>query len=385
MTADHAAVQSAAEQVLQSALGTQVRLSDPDWDGDERRRNRVIRWAVTAGTAEAPATVISKQPQLNNGEEMAQRRFRNEVAAATFLTRLALHPAVSPRLYGSDPSLRVVVLEDLGEGRSLADALTGDDRAVAESVLYAYARTLGRVGAAGIGRAEEYASIRGADHAGTATYLFSREWGDLIVQRFQEAGSILDISLEGFDRELDGITTRLAEPGGFLTLNLSDACPDNHVAGGDTVRFFDFEVSGLGHALLEGSYLAVPFPTCWCAGRIPQPIQQQAETIYRQELAVTCSLAADDKLYEQAMLDACAYWTLGSVSWSLLDSLKEDESWGLLSHRQRHIFRLERLVELTDEAGQLPACSRVARSLLTALRQRWAGDDLETPAYPAFA
>jgi hypothetical protein len=84
------------------------------------------------------------------------------------------------------------------------------------------------------------------------------------------------------------------------------------------------------------------------------------------------------------MLDACVYWAVSTVSWTLSRAFEEDMQWGLVSHRQRHVFRMETIARMSNEVGALPAIGRVAGSLAATLRERWSVQDLEIPVYRAF-
>jgi hypothetical protein len=113
-------------------------------------------------------------------------------------------------------------------------------------------------------------------------------------------------------------------------------------------------------------------------------VQATAERIYRVELARGCPIAEDGNTFEQTMLMACARWTIATVSWTLERALREDEMWGLMSHRRRHVYRLEILVQQIDTGGRLRGVGRVAAELAKVLRTRWPEIGAEMPLYPAF-
>jgi hypothetical protein len=184
--------------------------------------------------------------------------------------------------------------------------------------------------------------------------------------------------------EADRICEALANPVPFLVFNVTDACPDNHFIRGETVRFFDFEFAGYGHALLESSYARLPFPTCWCMGRLPEAETDMALDVYRSELGIGIPQAFDDAVFERTLMTACTYWTFATITWSLKEAMVVDQEWGLASQRQRHVYRLERLRDDVERLGYYPAMGEVATTLATSLRSTWLGDDLEMPVYPAF-
>jgi hypothetical protein len=387
-----AALLERAELAMTTSGKRDVRLGTATVLTDAGRRSTVARVQVDAGPKGTPTTVIVKQVRAESGEsgsaehDRARRRLLTEVTTLDFLGSLPTPISMGPRLLGVDLDAGVLVLEDLGEGVSLADLLTGDDSGAATAALNAYARSLARLHAETVGRAEAFAAIgRKYGHVpAPGSNPLEKGVADM-VPRFKQACDLVSVPLdEAFQRDAATIDRALSDPGPWLALNVSDACPDNHVLQGKSVRFFDFEFSNYGHALLDGAYLRVPFPTCWCAARIPDDVQAQAERIYRMELASACPLAAVDEEFEEAMLMACARWTIATVSWTLERTVREDDLWGLLSHRQRHILRLESLARSLEASGRLSEIKRVAAALARELRTRWPNIEAQMPLYPAF-
>ena len=54
--------------------------------------------------------------------------------------------------------------------------------------------------------------------------------------------------------------------------------------GTDRLRLIDFEFTRFGHALIDGLYPQIPFPTCWCCNVIPDGLADELTTAYRAEL-----------------------------------------------------------------------------------------------------
>jgi hypothetical protein len=383
-----------AEAVLTRACAGPVRLGEPQLLAGNLWRSTVVRCSIEDGPAGAPKSVILKVsrgtdplPEGNTETaEAAHRRFITEMAAARFLNSLEVSPHIGPRLYGVDPDGELLVFEDLGSGASLADRLTGDDPVRAADGLDAYARTLGRLHAATAGAEERYAAFRREAGGGPLkAWAGIGSWRTDDLPRFVETCGVLGVAVDSaFEREVDVVGRALEEPGPFLAFTIGDACPDNHIIEGDEVRLFDYEFSGFGNALLDAAYLRLPFPSCWCMGRLPPAVRSRAEQVYRRELMHGCPVAADDRLFAETMLCASAYWTIRSVGWTVQRVLDHDEEWGLATHRQRHVYRLEMLAQQTRDAGFLEAIGEVVGAAARVLRKWWAGDDLEMAVYPAF-
>jgi hypothetical protein len=175
----------------------------------------------------------------------------------------------------------------------------------------------------------------------------------------------------------------LHTPGPFWAYLHGDPCPDNVVYTGAQLRLIDFEFGGFGHALCDGTYGRMLFPTCWCANRLPETVVAQMETVYRTALVPGCSAAADDRLFEDALVDACGYWVLRTLVRHLPQALDEDRPWGMATIRPRLVARLEAFITTAEAYHRLPAMRGTAHRVLEALRRRWPATH-PLPLYPAF-
>lgn len=114
----------------------------------------------------------------------------------------------------------------------------------------------------------------------------------------------------------------------------------------------------------------MPFPTCWCANRIPPDVVAQAEQAYRSELAVACPAALDDGLFYAGVVDVTAFWACECLRW-LEQTLKEDHEWGIAGVRPRILSRLAMFIEVASTYERLPALQAAFEQLLASLIQRW--------------
>ena len=167
----------------------------------------------------------------------------------------------------------------------------------------------------------------------------------------------------------------------FMAYSHHDPCPDNCLLVGQAMKLLDFEFGCFRHALLDGVYGRIHFPTCWCVNRLPAGVYNQMEQVYRRELVQGCPEARDDELFNQVLVEACAWQMLRSLS---IGVLEEDGQWGIATHRQRVLLRLDRLAEITGEVGHLEVLGSTTEDLAVALRQQWAKELDEMPLYPAF-
>ena len=382
-------VRAAAEGLLVNYLNAPARLGEPARLGGTRDRSTVVRCVVVEGPAAAPPFVVVKHyygdvaPRPADEEPWTpELRLLNEWAGLRFLNALP-DTAPGPRLYGGDRQAAVLVMEDLGDGPCLADLLQGDDQAAAITACEQYAAGLGRLHAATAGRVDAYREQR---EALGAPILPHEQAGALLARElpaFIEGSRQVDVEPTDATRaEALTIAAMMDEPGMWAAFSPGDTCPDNHRLLSGQPRFFDLEFGGMRHALLDASYLWVPFPTCWCVNRLPIDLVPRLETIYQTELARTCPPAGDDAAFNRALVAACAYWTIVTLGWDLTKSLAEDFQWGIAGIRPRHLLRLETLAQLSDRTGHFPAIGATAHALGERLRERW--PDVVMPLYPPF-
>lgn len=383
-----------AERILTDALGGSVQLN-VGADIPESGRTWIVRCDVIDGPAGAPASVIIKRAQTDESHPYdpddgtdwspASRLF-NDWAGTHFLTEIGGDPPHSPRLYGGDRAQGIIVMEDLGNGASLANALLGDDPAPAEAGLLALAAGLGRMHAATIGRTEEYRRIRRAlgpqeadETATVAEYMAKHPHWD------EAACAQIGFSTPpGFEAEMRQVAATFSDPGPFLAYTHGDPCPDNNRYEAGRLRLFDFETGGCRHALIDGVYGRLPFPTCWCVNRLPDPLPARMEAVYRAELARGCPQANDDALFGRAVTEICASWCLRTTNGSLVRALEADDRWGIATIRQRILLRLDLFAATTEEFGHLPVMGASARQLAERLRSLWPAEADQIPLYPAF-
>jgi hypothetical protein len=240
---------------------------------------------------------------------------------------------------------------------------------------------VGRLHARTAARITEFRQLRdalGPPHPG-----FGEAW---IAPTFDAMLDTLGISrARGLDDDLATVAASIARPDEFAALIHADPCPDNWARVNDGDRLLDFEFSSVGHALLDGVYGRVTFPTCWCVGTLPERVAQEMAHAYRTELARGCPAASDNDRYARAEAEACVFWLILLCHWHpLADLFEEAREWGTANIRQRLLTRLEVVAEVTTEAGHLLAIGEAAGAMARELHRRWDGEVEPMPLYPAF-
>ncbi|MFH8346537.1 phosphotransferase family protein [Streptomyces sp. NPDC018045] len=281
----------------------------------------------------------------------ADERYAREVAALRLASRVT--PPVVPRLLGTDPGARVLVLEHVTHRRPAPDWVVG------------YAAALARLHAATASEPADGVALpawSGPGHADIASFL-------ALARRF--AVPVPD----GTGAELEALSRRLGTaPGGALLHG--DPCPGNDLHAPDGIRFIDFEQSCLGNGLTELAYLRMGFPTCWCVTDTPRTLLREAEAAYGAAWEAATGGAPPGDL-----VDACAGWLLRGDALvqrahrGAADHLarlpEEDWEWGTVTARQRLVHRLGVVAGLTAGRADLHGLGRLAGAMRTRMLSRW--------------
>jgi Phosphotransferase enzyme family len=356
---------------------------------DDDRRNTLLRLRVTGGP-DAGRTVVAKQVVgfAKKANDWTKGRFYGDALGALFLTQVS-GDRHAPRCLGVDVGLGFILMDDLGAVESLVEPLLEGSADRAREALLTYVRRLGAMHADTAGRQREYDEI--ADSMQAPPRFRTR-------QSRRDDDRSLRQGLEGLSRQLaelklgrigpaiidevEQVAGTVRDPGDFAVLLHRDACPDNMAFGSDRLRLIDFEFTRFGHALIDGLYPQLPFPTCWCCNVVPDGLADELTAAYRAELVHGCPSAADDAVFARASAHITAWWLLCSFGWPFENTVKEDDTWGLASNRARELTRLARFAEVADRTGELPAMAELARSVEVNLRRRWPNTE-PLPIYPA--
>lgn len=267
------------------------------------------------------------------------------------------------------------------ESPSLVQPLLGTDPVIAAAALEQMMRLLGRLHARTSGHLETYRTIRrGLDPDWNDALSHETSLNGLkgVIPTIEEVGVPIT---QAFEAELEKLRGRISSPGPWLTFGHGDPCPDNWFRVGGQLLLIDFEFAGPQHALLDGSFTHLPFPTCWCCGALPAELSLALERAYRDEAAQGIPGLDDDEAFHRALADVTLVWTLEALLWrSRVES--EDGTWGIASIRARILHRLNLVVATPGMRTSYPAIVEVIERLLTVLSQRWG--DLELPSFPAF-
>lgn len=375
------------EELLTEVWGHEVQLAPKAADLQASGRTQVYRFSFFKKPVDAPQHVIVKAITMPEGISEASNTaaknsfqlFFNDWAGLQFLSEIAPHPALTPRFYAGDKAHGLIVMEDLGTGNGLHHLLLTGNPEVAEEAAVQYAATVGKMHAVTIGKQEAFSHVRqelGPVDIPDYSWISSALWGTIHTLNVAPAA--------GIENELKQLTSIMENPGPFSVYTHGDPCPDN-ILFGTSAKLLDFEFGAYRHALIEGVYARMPFPTCWCVSRLPARVIHRMETSYRMELAKGCPVAYDDRLFAQAVAAACTYWTIDDCRF-LHRHLEQDWQWspGLATARQRFLLRFTVAREAIEASEYLQAIGKTFERIAGRLRQLLPPQADQMPYYPAF-
>ncbi|MFO8671907.1 GNAT family N-acetyltransferase [Legionella pneumophila serogroup 1] len=391
-----------AKQILSEHFDSQIEIDSIAFLSDPERRNIVLRLCLVHSSKTIPNTVILKQslPEKENDQE-AYARFARDWAGLEFASKIPQRTHNTPLFYGGEKKHRFILIEDLGVKHvSLVDSLTLPNRDKAIRALSRFMKALGSFHAAGAGHTELYETILRQIHKDNDSQTDDPAYvlNDLI-NRLKSAHQTLNLSLSNeCIHETQNLVESILGPGPFTVLTHGDICPDNVFDHEENyeLQLIDFEWAIVGNALLDGTYLRMSMPTCWCAKAIPKEVIESLESIYREEISRGIPEAKNDTVYQKAYTEACGFWILQQTLHFIDSSLENDrvgpsgpvpenslwkseENWV----RPRVLSRLRAFIEVATMNGLLPHLTHMAKTVLDELQKRWP-DAKTLEFYPAF-
>lgn len=374
-----------AEAVLTSRTGAPVRLADPeDLGGSDR--SVVMRVRVAESPFELPRTLVLKH-YGSAPDSRSSDPFAHEAASCQLATALPAEIRVGPELVAQDSEQRLLVLEDLGRGSTLADVLFGDDPRAAERALLGWARALGRMHTTMAGREADFDALM--------RRLGTDSWTDPVADDVERALAELPRLMEqtlGVTTS-DVVTQRLTQaahllgPSRYRSFSPSDICPDNSLVTGNGVRFLDFEWACVRDIALDAAYLQFPFPSSWCSYAMPENLAESMLATWRSEIVEVWPDLDDDSVLRPRLVDAQLLWVWVSTWWFLpRDGEMDAPIDAHMPSPRRSSALADRWQRLRADAerGGLAEVAEYAESVVDALVDRFGSGALELRPYPAF-
>ena len=384
----HSETVAIAENVLCEAFEGDVRLKmETEFDTDQAT---VLRCCVVESLPGVPQSVIVKKILTADGTEFHPKspdemvpRFFNDWAGLEFLSKVSNGDSPAAQFYGGDWEKGLIVIEDLGDGRNFYGSLRGESATAATAELIKLARALGKMHSLTIRKKAVYDNIRDRLGPSEKSPSTTGEWQQLMGKLDAACGRVGVKPRRGTKTEMKTVAAFIAAPGSFLVYTHGDPIPMNALPVGDDRKLFDFEFGEFRHALRDGIYGRVCFPTWYHINRVPNDVVEKMEIAYRAELAKGCPEAADDTLFFRSVVEACAYWAIHSRLNFIEKVWEEDHKWGISTQRQILLLCFDIFGQVSEEFGHLEALGATIRDIAAKLRERWASLE-EMPYYPAF-
>ena len=310
----------AAEAVLSQRAGSSVVLEDPE-DLGGRGRTTVVRVRVAQNPFSQARTLVIKALPVD--EE--PHAFHREIAAYKYATTLPTQSRPGPQIIASDADARVLVLSDLGHGRSMSELLTGRDVTEAVHAVSAWGQALGRMHAATFGGEGDFRALlrRGSTNAQDVNVL--REQAVRAFSLFDGALRALDVPVSPRVTGMLANACDLFTEGEHRAFSTSDIGPENILINGEGVQFMDYEWGGFRDAILDVAYSQV---TCSSALSTVDPavrerLEEAMVDAWRAEVALIWPALSNRRVLARRLLAARLLWVWLSTVWMLpLDGLQ---------------------------------------------------------------
>ena len=365
---DHAETVAIAENVLCEAFGGDVQLKmETEFDTD---RATVLRCCVVEDLPDVPRSVVIKRALTTDGTEFHPNspdemvpRFFNDWAGLEFLSEISDGNSPAAQFYGGNWEKGLMVIEDLGDGRNFYGSLRGESPTAATAELIKLARALGKMHALTIRKKAVYDSIRGRLGPRDRPPSMTDEWRRLVGKLDEICGRIGVKPHRGTKTEMKKVAAFIAAPGPFSVYTHGDPIPMNALPVANERKLFDFEFGEFRHALRDGIYGRICFPTWYHINRVPDDVVQEMETAYRVELVEGCPEAKDDTVFYRAIVEACAYWAIHSRLNFIEKVWEEDHKWGISTQRQILLLCFDIFGQVSEEFGHLEALGATVRDM----------------------
>lgn len=380
-----------ATQLMTVYYKTPVKFSKVIQLSEHDRRNVILRLQIDTPQIGMPQTIILKQTAIETNkfdtgktetEIEKLSRFAHDWAGIEFLSEIGSDHA--PRFYAGSLEHKFILIEDLGLSHpSLVGPLTRSPSVVnvqeAESALITYVRRIGRMQVDTIGKSAQFTTIlnRVFPQALRFNSLLENDVSDTLNQFKLLIGQ----KTNELEKEIYTVLEFSKSSNDFHVLLHGDICPDNVYYQGHEIKLIDFEFGDFGNALIDGVYLRMNMPSCWCSKAVPVAVLNKMESAYKEELKKGIKEAKDNAAYDKNLTYACAYWLIRTISkmdvnreWICpsgpvdSDSLWDPKQNGF---RPRILSRLKAFIEISKETGHLPKLCDASSQLLSHLKKIW--------------
>jgi hypothetical protein len=251
-------------------------------------RSHLVR-AIADRGRDTPLRIILKMP----ADQVSG--FGRERAGLSLVRDYQLPGAV--QLLGVIQNPKALILEDLGDGLSVADHLLGNSGAAAERAVIDWARSVGGLHAASTGLGDIFAERLSRFAGEREPVNLNQALLTTAVERLSEVLAPYDIAPSPAALTELRLLLTAGEPlrsQAEAGLVPGDCCPDNALYKEGKLILIDFESAAYRPAAWDAAYLTVPWPTCWCSWALPADASQKAMAAWREAAGPSAELTDDD-------------------------------------------------------------------------------------------
>jgi len=311
----------AAEALLTARAGAPVRLTDIEELGGSGR-TAVVRARVSESGFSLPRSLVIK----TLGPDEPAEPFRRELASYKFANTLSSQTRPGPQLIASDAASRVLVLSDLGVGRSMLSVLAEGDIAATTQSISAWGQALGRMHAATVGGESDYGILarQGGQSGPTCWQILLSVAGSesLLAER-------LDIRIPDAVAEMLAAGRALFDEGDHRAFTPADVGPENILLNAEGVQFLDYEWGGFRDATLDIAYAVVTFARHLGGDAAADDSVARWETAmvdaWRSEVEAIWPVLGHDRDLNRKVTTARLLWVWMSTVWLLDEAVDSAE------------------------------------------------------------
>ncbi|MBM7367810.1 phosphotransferase [Gordonia hydrophobica] len=368
-----------AEGVLTRRAGTSVQLDEPE-DLGGTGRSSVIRARVLDNPVSLDRTVVVKAFD----DQTAPSQVLREIASYRYATALPTASRPGPQLLASDFEERLLVLTDLGHGRSMVELLASTDADEVERGVSAWGQALGRMHAATLGGEEDFDTlmrVSGKTKGGSGRITVAGGGiGDAAAASVRAHDELLEtIDVDAVEGSLALLERglRLFDAGDFRDFRAfspADVGPGNILINGDGVQFMDYEWGEFRDATLDVAYALATFPALLSADVVMERPRLELALVqaWRGEVKPLWPSINDRKLALR-IFTARALWVWLSTYW-MIQGDASGHDWALHTADARVVLaRWADLADSGEAAGIDESFVDAADQVQEALRIYWFG------------
>ncbi len=361
----------AAEQVLSSRAGARVTLADPMALGGSGRTD-VVRARVAQNPLSMDRSLVIKVVPTDEPADA----FARELASYKYANALPMHSRPGPQLIAFDNIARLLVLSDLGHGRSMSELLSSADWADPSHAISAWGQALGRMHAATVGGESDFDALLRHGPGGGSTEVLPAQAHAAVGLGPEVMTRHLGLPVHDEFMALLRRGEALFAEGEHRAFSPSDVGPPNILINDQGVQFMDYEWGGFRDSTLDIAYAMVTFTGVlarrWAERRTD--LETAMVDGWRSEIeAIWPALGHDGELHRK-VLTARALWVWMSTVWMLPVDLEVDpQSHGLALHTTDPTIVVGRWTDLAaaaERAGHR-AIAEFAVATASALGAAW--------------